>query len=123
MSVDSETYTQRLRGDLASLRGTIESAINADQVEQKTVDRIYALLHNTKAQGESAHSSLVSSICSLACGILQRTKAPDAGTLRVVKAHVDALAIVVEHQVSGDGGELGQRIVEQLRGLGQAVGA
>jgi hypothetical protein len=97
--------------------------MTAERVEQKTVDRIYALLHNTKVQGETAQSSLVSNICSLACGILQRSRAPDSGTLRVVKAHVDALAIVVEHQVSGDGGELGQRMVEQLRGLGQAVGA
>ena len=123
MSIDSETYTERLRGDLESLRETIENAMNAEHVDQKTVDRIYALLHNTKVQGEGAHSSLVSSICSLACGILLRTKAPDAGTLRVVKAHIDALSIIVDHEVSGDGGELGQRMVEQLRGLGQAVSA
>jgi hypothetical protein len=123
MSAENETYTARLRADLASLRKTVDAALDAPRVEQATVDRIYALLHNTMAQGEVASSSLVSSICSLACGILRRTKSPDDGTLRVVKAHIDALAIVVEHDVAGDGGRLGQRMVEQLRGLAQAVGA
>jgi hypothetical protein len=123
MSADNGTYTTRLRADLASLQRTIAVALDAAQVEQSTVDRIYALLHNTKAQGEDASSSLVSNICSLACGILRRARTPDDGTLRVVKAHIDALAIVVEHDVAGDGGPLGQRMVEQLRGLAQAVGA
>lgn len=123
MSAENETYTSRLRTDLASLQTAIDAALGTVKVEQKTVDRIYALLHNTKAQGEVASSSLVTNICALACGILQRTKEPDDGTLRVVKAHVDALAIVVEHDVTGDGGSLGQRMVEQLRGLAQAVGA
>lgn len=123
MNADNEIYTQRLRADLASLQQTVGLAMDAAQVEQATVDRIYALLHNTKAQGEIASSSLVSSICALACGILQRTRTPDEGTLRVVKAHIDALTIIVEHDVSGDGGQLGQKMVEQLRGLAQAVGS
>jgi len=122
MTDESSVYTDRLRTDLASLQKAINAAMEAAQPEQATVDRIYALLHNTKAQGEDASSSLVSNICALACGILRRNKAPDNGTLRVVKAHIDALAIVVEHDVSGDGGPLGQRMVEQLRGLAQAVG-
>ena len=123
MSADNNAYTDRLRTDLASLQKTISTAMESVQVEQAAVDRIYALLHNTRAQGENASSSLVSNICALACGILRRNKVPDSGTLRVVKAHIDALAIVVEHDVSGDGGPLGQRMVEQLRGLAQAVGA
>jgi len=68
-------------------------------------------------QGEKLQFSLVSNTCSLACGILQRTRVPDEGTWRAVKAHIDVLSIIVEHDVSGDGGALGQRMVEELRGL------
>jgi hypothetical protein len=74
-------------------------------------------------QGEEHNFYLVSNICSLACGILQRTRSPDDGTWRAVKAHVDALTIIVEYDVSGDGGSLGQRMVEELRGLAKAAGA
>ena len=98
-------------------------AVEAPTVEQAMLDRIYALLHNSKVHGEELNFTLVSNICSLACGILQRTRTPDDGTWRAVKAHIDALTIVLDYNVSGDGGALGQRMVEELRGLAKAVGA
>lgn len=122
MSTGIEDYPDRLRNDLKRLQSSINSAVASGPVDQAAIDRIYALLHNTKAQGEAFQSALVSSICALACGILQRTRSPDQGTWRVVKAHVDALAIVIEHDVVGDGGALGHRMVEELKGLARAAG-
>ena len=123
MSNNNELRASRLCVNLESMQKAIDAAIEATRIDQATLDRVYALLYNTKVQGENASSSLVSSICSMACGILQRTRSADEGTLRVIKAHVDALAIIVEHDVAGDGGPLGQRMVAELRGLGQAMGA
>ena len=112
-----------LRKDLQSLQTAIEAVVATPKPDQPTIDRIYALLHNSKVQGEQLNFGLVSNICSLACGILQRTRTPDEATWRAVKAHIDALSIIVEFNVSGDGGALGQRMVEELRGLAQAIGA
>lgn len=112
-----------LRKDLQSLQTAIDSVVESTTVEQAVIDRIYALLHNSKVQGEQLQFNLVSNICSLACGILLRARNPDEATWRAVKAHIDALAIVVDHNVSGDGGSLGQRMVEELRGLAKAAGA
>ena len=114
---------ERLRKDLQSLQTAIDSVVAAPRVEQALIDRIYALLHNSKVQGEELDYSLVSNICALACGILQRSRRPDAGTWRAVKAHVDAVTIVVDYDLSGDGGALGRRMMEELRGLAKAVGA
>lgn len=123
MSIEMSNLPDQLRSDLLSLRKAVDSAVAAPTVEQAMIDRVYALLHNSKVQGEEHNFSLVSNICSFACGILQRTRSPDDGTWRAVKAHVDALSIIVEHDVSGDGGPLGQRMVEELRGLAKAAGA
>lgn len=123
MSDADESYPTRLNSDLKEIQTAINTAIASGPVDQSMIDRIYALLHNTKVQGETARFPLVSNICALACGILQRTKSPDEAIWRAVKAHIDALAIIAEHNVEGDGGELGQRMVEELRELGQAVGS
>lgn len=112
-----------LRNDLRSLQKAIDSVLQLPSVEQAAIDRIYALLHNSKVQGERLEFHLVSNICSLACGILQRSRMPDDAAWRAVKAHVDALTIVVDHNVSGDGGALGQKMIDELRGLAKAVGA
>lgn len=122
MTTGTDSYTERLQADLKSIQAAINSAIASGPADQHVVDRIYALLHNTKVQGETARFPLVSNICGLACGILQRTKTHDDAMWRAVKAHVDALSIIVQHNVEGDGGELGQRMVDELRELGQAVG-
>ena len=114
---------EKLRNDLQSLRVAIESAVDEPTTEQAVIDRIYALLHNSKVQGEELGFHLVSNICSLACGILHRARTPDEAAWRAVKAHIEALAIVVDHNVAGDGGTLGKRMVEELKGLAKAVGA
>ena len=123
MSVQMSQLPDPLRKDLQSLQKAIESVVEAPTVEQASIDRVFALLHNSKVQGEELNFNLVSNICSLACGILQRTRVPNQATWRAVKAHIDALTIVIDYNVSGDGGALGQRMVEELRGLAKAVGA
>ena len=123
MSVQMSQIPDPLRKDLQSLQEAIDSVVEAPTVEQASIDRVFALLHNSKVQGEELNFNLVSNICSLACGILQRTRAPNQATWRAVKAHIDALTIVIDYNVSGDGGALGQRMVEELRGLAKAVGA
>ena len=114
---------ESLRKDLKSLQAAIDAVVEAPKVNQASIDRIYALLHNSKVNGEQLDFKLISSICALACGILQRARAPDESTWRAVKAHVDALAIIVDHNLAGDGGELGRRMVDELRGLAKAAGA
>lgn len=117
-----EAYADRLRADLRKLQATIDAAVDSAPASPAAIDRIYALLYNTRVQGEAVGAPLVTSISALACGILKRTRSPDQRTCRVVKAHVDALAIIIEHGVAGDGGALGERMVEELRGLARAVG-
>lgn len=123
MTPSNDDFPDRLRADLSKLQAAVDAAASGAAVSPAAVDRLYALLYNTRVQGEASGSGLVSSISSLACGILKRTRSPDQGTCRVVKAHVDALAIIVEYEVAGDGGPLGQRMVEELKGLARAVGA
>lgn len=123
MTPSNDDFPDRLRTDLRKLQAAVDAAAASAAVSPAAVDRLYALLYNTRVQGEAFGSGLVSSISALACGILKRARSPDQGTCRVVKAHVDALAIIIEYQVAGDGGPLGQRMVEELKGLARAVGA
>ena len=58
-----------LRKDLQSLQTAINSVVDAQRVEQAAIDRIYALLHNSKVQGEELGFNLVSNICALVDGI------------------------------------------------------
>jgi hypothetical protein len=121
--LDSETYIKQLHEDLRGLQERVDKALVDEVPDSTEIDAIYALLHNTKNTAEDVGYGLVTQICSLACGILQRSQDADVSCMRAVKAHIDALTIIAEHDVEGDGGSLGHEMVCELEGLAKAVNA
>lgn len=122
-AIDSQAidYLSRVRGDLAEVKSVIEIALAGDEQRAAAVDRLFGFVHNMKGQGTTFGYPLVSQIGALTCSILQRNPEPDESVLRVVKAHIDALSIVIEHNLAGNGGSLGVKLVERLEGLTAAV--
>lgn len=110
-------YVERLRNDLAQVQTMLNRPLETPIDRVSTIDSIYALLHNTRGQAQDVGHDLVTQICSLACGILQRNKAPDDTILRAVKAHIQALEIIVSHDLPRDGGALGQQMMTRLEDL------
>jgi hypothetical protein len=119
---EAENYFIRLRTDIATLQSAIAEVLAETDGKKMAADRVYALLHNTKGQARGFGYGLVTQICALACSILQQNRSPDAGVFRVVHVHIQALSIVIEHNLGGDGGELGQKMVGRLEALGAATG-
>ncbi len=115
-------YLDRLRGDLTEVKAAIDIALGSDGRRDAAVDRLFALIHNMKGQGTTFGYPLVSQIGALTCSILQRSQPADEARLRIVKAHIDALGIVIEHNLAGNGGALGAKLVDRLEGLSAASG-
>jgi len=115
-------YLARLRGDLVEVKAAIDIALSPDGPRDAAVDRLFSLVHNMKGQGTTFGYPLVSQIGALTCSILQQSRSADDDLLRIVKAHIDALSIVIEHNLAGEGGPLGARLVEGLQGLNAAAG-
>lgn len=115
-------YLGRLRSDLAEVKSAIDIALNSDDRRDAAVDRLFSLIHNMKGQGTTFGYPLVSQIGALTCSILQRNQPADEARLRIVKANIDALSIVIEHNLAGNGGALGSKLVERLEGLNAAAG-
>lgn len=113
----SPEYVERLRNDLVRLQKMLDRPLESPAKRASTIDGVYALLHNARGQAQDVGHELVTRICSLACGILQRNKAPDDNILRAVKAHIQALDIIVAHDLPRDGGALGQQMVTHLEDL------
>ncbi len=118
-----EAYAERLRNDLVQMRETLDRLLEGPVDRGAQIDCLYALMHNIRGPARRAGHDIVTRICALACGILQRHRAPDDRILRAVKAHIAALDIIVAHDLSdaGDGGALGQQMVTQLEGLAAAA--
>jgi len=115
-------YLGRIRGDLVEVKSAIDIALGADDRRDAAIDRLFTLIHNMKGQGATFGYPLVSQIGALTCSILQQSRPASDARLRIVKAHIDALGIVIEHNLAGNGGPLGVKLVERLEELGAASG-
>jgi hypothetical protein len=113
----SEFYLNRARGEVDGLRTAFDHAMNQPAERSGALGRMFGIAHNMKGQGGSFGYDLITSIGSLLCECLRGREAATDELMRVIKAHIDGLAVVFEHDLKGDGGELGQRLAERLRGL------
>jgi len=99
------------------LRTAFDHAMNQPAERSGALGRLFGIAHNMKGQGGSFGYDLITSIGSSLCECLRGREAATDELMRVIKAHIDGLAVVFEHDLKGDGGELGQRLAERLRGL------
>jgi len=110
-------FIGRVRSDIEEVRCALDIASGNDGRREAAIDRVFALVHNMKGQGTTFGYPLVSQIGALVCSMLQRGQPVDDARLRVVKAHIDALDLVIEHNLVGTGGPLGTKLVDRLEKL------
>jgi len=65
-------------------------------------------------QSAALGHSLVGDICASMCGYVENLDAAENLTGKVVRAHIDALRSVVGNSIEGDGGRIGQALIESL---------
>lgn len=110
-------YLDRSRDDLASLRAVFERGMGDCADRSDALRSMFALAHNMRGQGGSFGYHMVTDIASSLCDLLRdRTDLTDAA-MKIVKLHIDALGIVFEHDLKGDGGAQGRKLLERLSGL------
>jgi len=82
------------------------------------MDDLYASAHDLKGMGGNFGYPIVTDITSLLCKYVGEHPQPD---LRVVALYVNALRMVFDHNLDGDGGAEGRLLVERLNKLGGKI--
>lgn len=109
-----DTYRQQLASDVAELCAIWER-LEAGEPVEKTLEALHAVAHNVKGQGGSFGYGLVTEIGASFCDYLRSGERRSPEELNIVHMHIRMLKSVSDHDISGDGGETGRRIVEKLR--------
>jgi hypothetical protein len=117
----SAEYVERLKKDLTRMREMLDRLPDEPIDRRNQIDGLYALIHNVRGPAQRAGHEIATRICTLACGILQRHREPDDHILRAVRAHIEALGIIVAHDLPDDGDSLSQQMVTQLESLAAAA--
>lgn len=110
-----DTYREQLAADVVAL-GEIWDRLDLENPDPG-LQEVQSLAHNIKGQGGSFGYDLVTSIGASLCDYMRRSRRAAPKELEIVLAHIKLLKLVSDNDISGAGGETGERIVGRLRAL------
>jgi hypothetical protein len=90
------------------------SALVANPSDLGKRDEVYKIAHELRGQGGSYGYPLVTRFGDQLCRYLDAAAMLDAKSLVVVKATADAISVVINSKISGDGGDTGRALVGML---------
>lgn len=111
-----DSYREQLVADTATLM-EIWSGLERGVAPADVLREIHAVAHNVKGQGGSFGYDLVTSIGASLCDFIRSGDRSSADGLNIVHAHIKILKMVGGNDISGTGGETGERIVAKLHAL------
>jgi hypothetical protein len=111
-----DSYRDQLVADVAALFD-VWSQIEAGVPPVTVLANVHSVAHNIKGQGGSFGYDLVTSIGASLCDYIRSGDRTSADALNVVFAHIKILKTVADNDISGTGGETGERIVAKLHAL------
>jgi hypothetical protein len=101
-------------GDIADQVELAEKPGNDGYVSAEKITRIS---QDLQLRGVALGYPLVGDICTSLCNYIENLEVPGDMVGKVVGTHTDAIRSVVANDIEGDGGQVGQDMVESLKEL------
>jgi len=114
-------YVERTLEDISRARAIVKDT-NADgNVSEPGCNALFLIFHDIKGQGTTFDYPLVTHIGTSLCTLLREDKVLNSKDLHIIQHHIAALTLVLKHEISGDGGPLGQKLLSRLADIAAAV--
>jgi hypothetical protein len=113
----AETYIEWAQNDVVAMRAALDAArTDPDRIEDHLIS-LHGVAHNVKGQGGSFGFPLITRVGQSLCRLVRGRTQMSTIELAIASAHVDAIALLLDKRVSGDGGETGQILAARLEAL------
>ncbi len=108
----AKEYSIWVLQDLSALEGSYAQACaSAGDVRAKIIrENLFRIAHDMKGQGATFDYELVTDIGNHLCRYIERQETFDDIQMQQIEAHIKALRQIIEHHLTGDGGDEGQAL-------------
>ena len=101
--------------DLKSLQRAF-NGLNSGTADQKeSLRTIFQKSHDIKGQGGSFDFGLLTAIGDSLCRLTEEKDQAGPAEIKAIELHVEALNLVLNERLKGDGGDTGAKLLEGLR--------
>ena len=117
----SDSYLEWVEEDLKRMDLAYKNLEKAEEPRKEEADAVFQIAHDVKGQGGSFGYDLMTVIGNELCRLIERTESFGSAEVQAIKVHVDALKIVIQTGMKGDGGANGQALVDGIRKVGDKL--
>jgi len=117
----SDSYLEWVEEDLKRMDVAYKNLENAEEPRKEEAEAVFQIAHDVKGQGGSFGYDLMTVIGNELCRLIERTESFGSAEVQAIKVHVDALKIVIQTGMKGDGGANGQALVDGIRKVGDKL--
>ncbi len=110
-------YLKAVKQDVAKLEQMLAALTRDPESWSTALSGMVGIVHDIKGQGTSFGYPLMTSVGDTLLTLLRMARGGDPATLELASAHVQALRIVLEQDIKGDGGEQGAALASRLKDL------
>ena len=110
----AEDYPDWVQSLIEDLYDGYRRCIDTPELRHEKMAIIHDIAHDMKGQGGTFGYPLITDFGESLFKCTHRSEECSDNLVKLVKAHIDGMKAVISERVSGDGGELGQELLESL---------
>jgi hypothetical protein len=109
-------YVKWARADIATCQSHLDRAHTAPGERSAHIQALYGVAHNIKGQGGAFGFPLITRIGQSLCRLTRTERNFSEADLALVAGHLQALRLVLDGNLTGDGNAAAQSLATQLEG-------
>lgn len=117
----ADSYLEWVQEDLVRMDGAYKTLAAAAAPRKEEADQVFQIAHDIKGQGGSFGYDLMTVIANELCRLIERQDTFGDAEVQAIKVHIDAMKLVIQNRMKGDGGANGQALVEGIRQVGDKL--
>ena len=117
----ADSYLEWVQEDLKRIDEAYKKLAAASGERKKEAEDVFQIAHDIKGQGGSFGYDLMTLIANELCRLIERQDGFGAPEVQAVKVHIDAMKLVIQNRMKGDGGKNGQALVDGIRQVGDKL--
>lgn len=117
----ADSYLEWVQEDLTRLDEAYKAFAAAEGDKKAEAEEVFQVAHDIKGQGGSFGFDLMTVIGNELCRLIERVDKIGPAEVQAVKVHIDALKLVIQNKMKGDGGANGQALVAGIRQVGEKL--
>jgi hypothetical protein len=109
------TYSDTAVDDIADLQSAFQACRDNPENQSGYIRTINHMVHNIRGQGGSFGYPLLTEFAGFLFDFTDNLTAASQPQLEIIKAHIDAMQIVAQQKITGDGGSVGRELKASLK--------